>query len=97
MPPNAIETVTRKLPEKTRHFNSDSRGRNSFGTSGRNGGTAWADGASMIMDVLETMLFSAETPMLTVAAAAAAAAAAGSCNELDDVSGMEFTNSESAS
>ena len=45
----------------------------------------------MIMDVLETMLFSAETPMLTVAAAAAAAAAAtGPCNELEDVSGMKI-------
>ena len=45
----------------------------------------------MIMDVLETVLFSAETPMLTVAAAAAAAvAAAGSCNEASDVSGMKI-------
>ena len=43
----------------------------------------------MIMDVLETMLFSAETPMLTVAAAAAAAAT-GPCNELEDVSGMKI-------
>ena len=42
----------------------------------------------MIMDVLETVLFSAETPMLTVAAAAAAAA--GSCNEASDVSGMKI-------
>ena len=42
----------------------------------------------MIMDVLETVLFSAETPLLTVAAAAAAAA--GSCNEASDVSGMKI-------
>ena len=99
-PPNAIGTATRtrQLPEKTRHITGDSRGRGSVGTSGGNSGTAWAGSASMIMDVLETMLFSTETPMLTVAAAAPAAAAAAaaaavqSCNEIDDVSGMEFND-----
>ena len=54
----------------------------------------------MTMDVLDSMLFSTETPMFAAAAAAGAAvatagavaaAAAKSCNDLD-VSGMELTN-----